>query len=374
MKQTTDLYNQIINRIDTEGFGENRTSVQTVHTFGHLMRFNFGDGYPLMTTRKMFLKGVFRELKWMLLGRTDVQYLQEGGVTFWDRWADEEGQLGPVYGAMWRRWPGLNGELIDQLQNLILDLKTNAKSRRHIISSWNPALLPDEVNKTFTENVADGKQALPPCHCFFQVDARKTSKQDLAKLERQRRKRFDALNVEYRLIDEAAAKAFRDEDMKKMEVLIERKKRVDSLIAQVSKLDELGNRVFVTPTLDELPEYALSLLLYMRSNDTPLGMPTNIAGYAALLQLIAMECGMLPDDYIHVTGNTHIYQNQVEQIKEQVTRQPFDRPILNIDFNFEHDPKNLDPSKFFYNFVDGIDFDVFGYEHHPAIKFEQAAL
>lgn len=374
MKEVLELYRTILAKTDTEGFAENRTSVQTVHIFGHLMRFSAVEGYPLVTTRKMFLRGVFEELKWILSGDTNVKTLQAAGVTFWDRWANRKGQLGPVYGEMWRKWKTQKpGVTIDQIQELIVGLKTNAKSRRHIVSSWNPELLPDE-SKSFSVNIKNGKQALPPCHCFFQMDARKLGSRDLVKFQKIQSKRYEALLLELTLLENAVLSAFRKNELQLIEELHVRKAKVTQRLDELSIVKEDGEREFTPPTIEQMPEYGLSLLLYMRSNDTPLGLPTNIAGYAALLQLVAQECGMMVEDYIHVTGNTHIYQNQVEQIQEQVQRQPKDRPILDIEFGYEHDPENLDPAKFFYNQLDKITFDVFGYEYHPAIKFEQAAL
>jgi thymidylate synthase len=144
-----------------------RTGTGTKSIFGYQMRFDLAKGFPLVTTKKCHLKSIIHELLWFIKGESNIAYLSENGVKIWDAWATEEGELGPVYGVQWRNWPSATGETIDQLAQLIHDLKTNPDSRRHIITAWNPALLPD-TSISPSENAAQGKQALPPCHTLFQ--------------------------------------------------------------------------------------------------------------------------------------------------------------------------------------------------------------
>jgi thymidylate synthase len=144
-----------------------RTGTGTKSIFGYQMRFDLAKGFPLVTTKKCHLKSIIHELLWFIKGESNIAYLSENGVKIWDAWATEEGELGPVYGVQWRNWPSANGETIDQLAQLIHDLKTNPDSRRHIITAWNPALLPD-TSISPSENAEQGKQALPPCHTLFQ--------------------------------------------------------------------------------------------------------------------------------------------------------------------------------------------------------------
>jgi thymidylate synthase len=144
-----------------------RTGTGTKSVFGYQMRFDLAKGFPLVTTKKCHLKSIIHELLWFIKGESNIAYLSENGVKIWDAWATEDGELGPVYGVQWRNWPSTNGETIDQLAQLIHDLKTNPDSRRHIITAWNPALLPD-TSISPSENAKQGKQALPPCHTLFQ--------------------------------------------------------------------------------------------------------------------------------------------------------------------------------------------------------------
>lgn len=144
-----------------------RTGTGTRSVFGYQMRFDLSKGFPLVTTKKCHLKSIIHELLWFIKGESNIEYLKDNGVKIWDAWATEDGELGPVYGVQWRNWPSSNGETIDQLAQLIHDLKTNPDSRRHIITAWNPALLPD-TSISPSENAAIGKQALPPCHTLFQ--------------------------------------------------------------------------------------------------------------------------------------------------------------------------------------------------------------
>ena len=146
---------------------EDRTGTGTISLFGYQMRFDLAEGFPCVTTKKLHLRSIIHELLWFLKGDTNIAYLNNNGVTIWDEWADENGDLGPVYGAQWRDWVAPDGRRIDQLQQLLVDLKDKPHSRRHIISAWNPAVLPDE-SRSPQQNARDGLQALPPCHMMFQ--------------------------------------------------------------------------------------------------------------------------------------------------------------------------------------------------------------
>lgn len=164
-----EQYQQLLQHVLNNGYGkDDRTGTGTISTFGYQMRFNLNDGFPLVTTKKVFLKGIIHELLWFLAGDTNIKYLQDHGVKIWNEWATDQGELGPVYGAMWRSWQTPSGEPIDQISNLINEINTTPHSRRLIVSGWNPTLLPDT---TFSpkENAAMGKQALPPCHTLFQL-------------------------------------------------------------------------------------------------------------------------------------------------------------------------------------------------------------
>ena len=261
MKQYLD----ILNRILTEGTEKgDRTGTGTISIFGTQSRYRLEDGFPLLTTKKLHLKSIIYELLWFLNGDTNVKYLQEHGVRIWNEWADENGELGPVYGHQWRSWPDYNGGVIDQIQYVVDQLKTNPNSRRMIVSAWNVA----EVNK----------MALPPCHTIFQFYV-------------------------------------------------------------------AGDR--------------LSLQLYQRSADTFLGVPFNIASYALLLQMMAQVTGFKPGDFIHTTGDTHLYLNHIEQAKLQLTREPRHLPTMKIN----PDVKSI--FDFHYE-----DFELVGYDPHPHIKAE----
>lgn len=259
MKQYLD----ILNRILTEGTEKgDRTGTGTISIFGTQSRYNLDDGFPLLTTKKLHLKSIIHELLWFLKGDTNVRYLQENGVRIWNEWADENGELGPVYGHQWRAWPDYDGGVIDQIQYVIDQLKNNPNSRRMIVSAWNVA----EVNK----------MALPPCHTIFQ---------------------FYVANDR------------------------------------------------------------LSLQLYQRSADTFLGVPFNIASYALLLQMMAQVTSFKAGDFIHTTGDTHLYLNHLEQAKLQLTREPRPLPTMNIN----PDVKSIFDFRY-------EDFELTGYDPHPHIK------
>jgi thymidylate synthase len=161
MKQYLDLVKYVLENGNQKG---DRTGTGTKSVFGYQMRFDLNEGFPMVTTKKLHLKSIIYELLWFLKGDTNIAYLQENGVKIWDAWADKNGNLGPVYGHQWRNW---NSEEIDQISELINELKTNPNSRRMLVSAWNPSVLPD-ISKSFSENVANNKAALPPCHAFFQ--------------------------------------------------------------------------------------------------------------------------------------------------------------------------------------------------------------
>ena len=256
-------YLELLDRILTEGVKkEDRTGTGTVSIFGNQMRFNMEEGFPLLTTKKLHLKSIIYELLWFLRGDTNIKYLKEHGVSIWDEWADENGELGPVYGHQWRSWPDENGGTIDQIENVVNQIKNNPDSRRMIVSAWNVA----EVER----------MALPPCHTMFQ---------------------FYVANGR------------------------------------------------------------LSLQLYQRSADTFLGVPFNIASYALLLQMMAQVTGLKAGDFIHTTGDTHLYLNHIEQARLQLTRTP--RPLPRMVIN----PDVKDIFDFRYE-----DFQLEGYDPWPHIK------
>ncbi len=239
-----------------------RTGVGTRSWFGHQMRFDLQDGFPLVTTKKMFVKGIIHELLWFLAGDTNVRYLQEHGVRIWDEWAREDGELGPVYGAQWRSWPAPNGEHIDQISQLVERLQHDPHSRRHIVSAWNVAEIPN--------------MALAPCHCLFQF---------------------------------------------------------------------------------YVAENKLSCQLYQRSADVFLGVPFNIASYALLTMMLAHVTGLKPGEFVHTFGDVHIYRNHFEQVDLQLSRDPYPLPEMRIN------PSVASIFQFTYE-----DFELAGYQHHPAIK------
>ena len=261
MKQYLDL----LHRIVTEGVQKgDRTGTGTLSVFGHQMRFNMQNGFPLLTTKKLHLKSIIYELLWFLKGDTNVKYLQEHGVRIWNEWADENGELGPVYGHQWRSWSDYKGGTIDQIQQVVDALRHNPNSRRMLVTAWNPAEVED--------------MALPPCHCLFQ---------------------FYVANGK------------------------------------------------------------LSLQLYQRSADTFLGVPFNIASYALLLQMMAQVAGLEVGDFIHTTGDTHLYLNHLEQAKLQLTRTPRTLPKMKIN----PDVKSIFDFKY-------EDFELTDYNPHPHIADE----
>lgn len=276
MKQYLDLVKHVLENGTQKG---DRTGTGTKSVFGYQMRFDLSEGFPLVTTKKLHLKSIIYELLWFLRGETNIGYLNENGVKIWDEWADENGNLGPVYGHQWRNW---DSKEIDQITEIIETLRTNPNSRRMLVSAWNPSVLPD-TSKSFAENVANGKVALPPCHAFFQF--------------------------------------------------------------------------YVSPPTPEGGKPKLSCQLYQRSADIFLGVPFNIASYALLTMMMAHVCDMEPGDFIHTFGDAHIYNNHMEQLELQLSREPKPMPkmVLNPDV------KDIFDFKF-------EDFTLENYDPHPHIK------
>ena len=263
MKQYLDLLSRILNEGARK---DDRTGTGTLSVFGHQMRFNLADGFPLLTTKKLHLKSIIYELLWFLRGDTNVKFLHDHGVSIWDEWADANGDLGPIYGHQWRSWPDYRGGTIDQIANVVDLIKHSPDSRRMIVSAWNVA----EVES----------MALPPCHTLFQF---------------------------------------------------------------------------------YVADGRLSLQLYQRSADTFLGVPFNIASYALLLMMMAQVTGLQPGDFVHTTGDTHLYLNHLDQARLQLTRTP--RPLPRMTIN--PDVKSI--FDFSYD-----DFRLEGYDPWPHIKADVA--
>ena len=264
-------YEDLLRQVFTHGVHKaDRTGTGTRSVFGHQMRFDLSEGFPLVTTKKVHLKSIIVELLWFLTGSSSNHWLTERGVTIWNEWADPAtGDLGPVYGVQWRSWPTPGGDHIDQIGQAVETLKTNPDSRRIIVSSWNVADL--------------DKMALMPCHAFFQF--------------------------------------------------------------------------YVAPATEPGGRGKLSCQLYQRSADLFLGVPFNIASYALLTHMVAQQCCLDVGDFIWTGGDCHIYSNHFEQVQTQLARAPYAYPTLNI----QRKPDSI----FGYQYED---FEVTGYEHHPAIK------
>ncbi|MBU6375850.1 MAG: thymidylate synthase [Bdellovibrionales bacterium] len=241
---------------------EDRTATGTLSVFGYQMRFDLSEGFPLVTTKKVHLRSIIHELLWFLQGDTNIRYLKENGVSIWDEWADAQGNLGPVYGAQWRSWRGADGVVVDQISQVVENIRKNPDSRRLIVSAWNVAEIP--------------KMKLPPCHAFFQF---------------------------------------------------------------------------------YVAEGKLSCQLYQRSADLFLGVPFNIASYALLTLMIAQVTGLKPGDFVHTLGDAHLYLNHLDQAREQLAREPRKLPQIKINTEVR--------SIFDFKFED---FELVGYDPHPAIK------
>ena len=240
---------------------DDRTGTGTLSVFGYQMRFNLAHGFPMVTTKKLHTRSIIHELLWFLNGDTNVAYLNENNVSIWDEWADENGDLGPVYGAQWRSWPAPDGSHIDQLAQVLETLRTNPDSRRIIISAWNVAEL--------------DKMALMPCHALFQF---------------------------------------------------------------------------------YVADGRLSCQLYQRSADIFLGVPFNIASYALLTHMVAQQTGLKVGDFIWTGGDCHLYLNHLDQVEEQLGREPLPLPTLSI----QRKPESITGYQF-------EDFEIVGYEFHPHI-------
>lgn len=258
MKQYLDLLDHILKNGAEK---KDRTGTGTISVFGHQMRFNLEEGFPVLTTKKLHLKSIIHELLWFLAGDTNIKYLNDNGVRIWNEWADENGDLGHVYGYQWRSWPTPDGRHIDQITDVVNSLKNNPDSRRHIVSAWNVG----EVDQ----------MALPPCHLLFQ---------------------FYVANGK------------------------------------------------------------LSCQLYQRSCDVFLGVPFNVASYALLTLMMAQVTGLKPGDFVWTGGDVHIYQNHLEQVKLQLTRDPKALPQMKINT----DVKSIFDFKY-------EDFELIGYDAHPHI-------
>jgi thymidylate synthase len=259
MKQYLDLLQHVL---DNGRFKGDRTGTGTYAVFGAQARFDLRESFPLLTTKKLHLRSIIHELLWFLQGDTNVKYLHENKVSIWDEWADENGNLGRVYGAQWRDWRSSDGRSVDQISKLIAGIKNNPDSRRHIVSAWNPGEI-------------DG-MALPPCHALFQFFVR---------------------------------------------------------------------------------DGELSCQLYQRSADLFLGVPFNIASYSLLTLMVAHVCDLQPGDFVHTFGDLHLYSNHLDQAKEQLSREPRKLPTVRVN------PAVKDIFGFKFE-----DFEVVGYDPHPAIK------
>jgi thymidylate synthase len=259
MRQYSDLMRHVR---DHGAVKTDRTGTGTRSVFGYQMRFKLQDGFPLVTTKKVHLKSIIHELIWFLNGSTNIAYLKENGVSIWDEWADANGDLGPIYGYQWRSWPAPDGSHIDQVSQVLDQIKNNPDSRRMIVSAWNVADVPN--------------MKLPPCHAFFQF---------------------------------------------------------------------------------YVADGKLSCQLYQRSADIFLGVPFNIASYALLTHMMAQQAGLEAGDFVWTGGDCHLYSNHMEQVELQLSREERPLPTLHI--------KRKPDSLFDYKFED---FEVVGYDPHPAIK------
>lgn len=261
MRQYLDLLDHVLRQGAEKA---DRTGTGTISVFGYQMRFDLQEGFPVMTTKKLHLRSIIHELLWFLKGETNLKYLHENKVTIWDEWADENGDLGHIYGYQWRSWPTPGGKSVDQISNVIHSIKNNPDSRRHIVNAWNVGEL--------------DQMALPPCHILFQF---------------------------------------------------------------------------------YVADGKLSCQLYQRSCDIFLGVPFNITSYALLTMMVAQVTGLKPGEFIHTLGDAHIYLNHIEQVRLQLTREPYPLPQMIIN------PER----KSIFDFV-FKDFQLINYQSHPHIKGE----
>jgi len=312
MNQYLDTMRKILDEGVDKG---DRTGTGTRSIFGHQLRFDLQKGFPLLTTKKINFHAVKAELLWFLKGSTNVGWLQEQGVHIWDDWADDDGELGPVYGKQWRSWQALYQELedggkrfesfkIDQISNVIKGLKNNPNSRRHIVSAWNV----DAISE----------MALPPCHVMFQFYVRPISINDM----------WNSL----------------DDD-------------TQQLLAHTGGITRRSQ----IEAVYKGPKGYLDCQLYQRSADFFIGVPFNIASYSLLTSMIAQVTGLLPGEFVHTFGDTHLYSNHLHLTKEQLAREP--RPLPKLVLNSKI--KNIDDF--------GMDdIEIKDYDPHPWIKAEIA--
>ena len=274
MKQYLDLLQHVL---DHGTVREDRTGTGTVGVFGYQMRFPLADGFPVLTTKKLHLRSIIHELLWFLRGDTNIKYLKDNGVSIWDEWADKDGNLGPVYGSQWRSWPDGRGGTIDQIADVVRQIKENPYSRRLMVTAWNPAEIQD--------------MALPPCHCLFQFYVEPAAS-------------VDKLNV-------------------------------DTLIGSTDKSGSSTcqpiNMSTCQPTNEKPLKGRLSCQLYQRSADIFLGVPFNIASYSLLTMMVAQVCGLEPGDFVHTFGDAHIYRNHLDQVRLQLSRDPRPLPTMRIN-------------------------------------------
>lgn len=348
MKQYLELIHTVLN----EGHEKaDRTGTGTISIFGHQMRFDLRKGFPLVTTKKVHLRSIIHELLWFLQGDTNIQYLKDNNVTIWDEWANANGDLGPVYGQQWREWSDTKlvshwddaskkalydrgyhysgsiarddpskslavfSKRFDQIQTVIDQLRNDPDNRRIIVSAWNVGDLAD--------------MALAPCHSFFQFYTRALNYKE--RLQWVKDNCSEALDAWHETTNEQIAMKDIDHDE--------------------------ASQQLVEWVEDIAPERILSCQLYQRSADVFLGVPFNIASYALLVHMVAQQVGMAVGDFIWTGGDTHLYTNHLEQATLQLSRVPHDLPKLVI---------NRTPASIFdYKFED---FEVVGYESHPAIK------
>lgn len=348
MKAYQDLVKDIL---DNGTYKSSRTGVGTYSLFGRQLRFNLAEDFPLVTTKRTHLKSIIHELLWFIKGDTNIRYLNNHGVSIWDEWATESGDLGPVYGAQWRNWDagvdvnallelldpakrdGLSVEDsllkllreriptgIDQLSQLVEGLKTRPHSRRHIVSAWNPAVLPDESISP-QENVKQGRMALAPCHTMMQFNVRE-------------------IGVKVR-IERLAKKGIQ------VKVFPPNTPGFTDYLARLEKEHGLPHQHTV-----------LDCQLYQRSTDTCLGLPFNIASYALLTMMVAEVCGYSYGDFVWTGGDVHIYENHLEGAKELLAREP--NPLPKMIVANQHEKLTE------YRFED---FLLVGYDPHSVIKF-----